>query len=90
MSAAERQVTVVNALGLHVRPAARLAAVAMQFRSEVRVARDGMEVNGKSSLDLLTLAATCGTVLTVRARGDDADAAVEAVVREVTSKFGEE
>lgn len=91
MPTVERQVTLLNNLGLHVRPAARLAAIAMQFRSDVRIGRDGEAgANAKSGLDLLTLSALYGTVLTVRATGEDAEAAVEAVVREVQAKFGEE
>lgn len=91
MSSVERQVTILNNLGLHVRPAARLAAIAMKFRSDIRIGceRDA-HANAKSSLDLLTLSAGHGTVLTVRATGDDAEAAVEAIVREIDAKFGEE
>ena len=90
MPRVDRQITVQNRLGLHVRPAAQLAAAAMKFRSEVRISREGGEVNAKSSLDLLTLAAVAGTVLTVRAEGDDADAAVQAIESLIASRFGEE
>jgi phosphocarrier protein len=88
-STIERQVTVVNRLGLHVRPAAQVAATAMQYRAEIRIARDGQEVDAKSSLDLLTLAAVEGVVLHVRAQGEDAAAAVEAVAGIIASGFGE-
>lgn len=90
MPSVERQLTIVNNLGLHVRPAARIATTAMQFRSDIRIARDRNEVNAKSSIDLLTLAAVSGTVLTLRANGDDAAAAVEAIAQLVESRFGEE
>jgi phosphocarrier protein len=90
MATAERQVTIQNTLGIHVRPAAQLAATAMKFQSDVRIAGDGQEINAKSSLEILTLAAVRGTVLTVRASGADAEDAIAAIIRLIASKFGEE
>jgi phosphocarrier protein HPr len=90
MPTAERRVTVINVLGLHVRPAAKLAAVAMRFQSDIRILRDSQEINAKSSLDLLTLAASHGVVLTLRASGEDAEAAVAAIADLIASGFGEE
>jgi phosphocarrier protein len=87
---AERQVTVLNALGLHVRPSAEFAGTASKFRSRVSVVKDGQAVNAKSSIDLLTLAAVAGTQLTLRAEGEDANDAVDALVRLIESRFGEE
>ena len=58
---AHRRVVMLNALGLHLRAADRFVEVAKQYRSDVHVARDGRAVNGKSILDLTTLAAECGT-----------------------------
>lgn len=87
---AEKQVTILNALGLHVRPSAEFAEAAGRFRSSVQVIKDGQVVNAKSSIDLLTLAAVAGTQLTLRAEGEDARAAVEALARLIEGKFGEE
>jgi phosphocarrier protein len=90
MPTVERQVTIDNQLGLHVRPAAQLATTAMRFQAAVWLLRDGQTINAKSSLELLTLAAVRGTVLTVRAQGNDAEAAVTAIVDLIESRFGEE
>jgi phosphocarrier protein len=87
---AERQVTIQNTLGLHVRPSAEFAGTASKFKSRVSVLKDGQTVNAKSSIDLLTLAAVAGTRLTLRAEGDDADQALDALSKLIESKFGEE
>jgi len=87
---AERHVTIQNTLGLHVRPSAEFAGTAAKFKSRVSVLKDGQTVNAKSSIDLLTLAAVEGTRLTLRAEGDDADQAVEALSKLIDSKFGED
>jgi phosphocarrier protein len=86
---AERRVTILNTLGLHVRPAAELAAAASRFRSTVSVIKDGQTVDAKSSIDLLTLAAGAGTQLVLRADGGDAQEAVDALARLVETRFGE-
>lgn len=87
---AERTVTIANMLGLHVRPSAEFAGTASKYRSRVSVIRDGQAVNAKSSIDLLTLAAIAGTQLTLRAEGEDAQQAVDALATLIESKFGEE
>jgi len=87
---AERNVMIQNTLGLHVRPSAEFAGTASKFKSRVSVMKDGQTVNAKSSIDLLTLAAVAGTRLTLRAEGDDADQAVEALSKLIDSKFGED
>jgi phosphocarrier protein len=87
---AEKSVTIQNMLGLHVRPSAEFAGTAAKFRSRVSVIKDGQTVNAKSSIDLLTLAAIAGTRLTLRAEGDDANEAVEALAVLIDGKFGEE
>ncbi len=87
---AERLVTIQNTLGLHVRPSAEFAGTASKFKSRVSVLKDGQTVNAKSSIDLLTLAAVSGTRLTLRAEGDDADQALDALSKLIDSKFGEE
>jgi phosphocarrier protein HPr len=81
--ALEREVVVTNELGLHARPAASFAALSGQFASEISVSRksDDKWVNGKSVLSLLSLAASRGTALRIRAEGTDAESALEALVR---------
>jgi phosphocarrier protein len=77
--AAEGTFTIRSELGLHARPAGEFVALAGTFESEISVGRGGEWVDGRSVLSLLSLAASCGTELTVRAAGPDADAAVAAL-----------
>ena len=86
----ERRVTILNELGLHVRPAQKFVEVATKFSSEVSVIKDGKSVNAKYHIDLLTLAAEPGAQLTIRAEGDDSAQAVESLAKLVESRFGEE
>ncbi|HLB36265.1 MAG TPA: HPr family phosphocarrier protein [Gemmatimonadales bacterium] len=85
----ERKVRIVNELGLHARPAAAFVKVAGRFTAEVTVSRDDMVVNGKSIMGVMTLAAEPGSELTIRAEGDDAQAAVDALVNLVAAGFHE-
>ena len=85
----EQTVAVVNPLGLHARPAAQLVKLASNFTSEIQLVKDGVPVNGKSIMGVMILAAECGSTLTVRAEGADAEAAVAALVELVASGFGE-
>jgi phosphocarrier protein len=84
-----RECTVANVLGLHARAAARFVHVASGFTSRVRVARDGREMDGKSILGLLLLAAGRGSVITITADGPDEGPALEALARLVQEGFGE-
>jgi phosphocarrier protein len=72
-------VSVTNRYGLHARPAAEFVKLASRFRSEVWVEKDGLEVNGKSIMGVLMLAAESGSTLRLRVVGDDAEAALEAL-----------
>jgi phosphocarrier protein len=83
-------VTVANVYGLHARPAAEFVKLAGTFESEIMVSKDGLEVNGKSIMGVMMLAAEKGSTIQIRARGTDAREAVEALVRLVTDGFGEE
>lgn len=85
----EREVRIENRNGLHARPAAEIVKAASRFASEVTIRRDDMEVNGKSIMGVMMLAAEYGTTLRLRASGDDADQAVEALAKLVASRFGE-
>ena len=83
------QVMIANKLGLHARAAAKLVHTASAFESEIFIGTDHEEVNAKSILGILTLAATKGTPLMVRAHGVDEQAAVDAISALFADKFGE-
>lgn len=85
----ERAVQVVNPNGIHARPAAEIVKVAGTFRAEITIARDDLEVNAKSIMGVMMLAAECGSTVRLRADGDDADGALEALSVLIASKFGE-
>jgi phosphocarrier protein len=83
------QVMITNKLGLHARAAAKLVHTASAFEAEIYIGTEHEEVNAKSILGILTLAATKGTPLIVRADGVDEKAAVEAIAALFADKFGE-
>jgi phosphocarrier protein len=85
-----RSVTIANPLGLHARAAARFVGTASRFRCRVRVARGGREMDGKSILGLLLLAASRGSVITITTEGADEAEALEALCRLVEQGFEEE
>ena len=89
MALVERKARIVNPLGLHARPAAEFVKTASRFRSEISVKKDEDYVNGKSILGVMTIAAEFGSELTIRAEGDDAEAAVAALVELVGRGFNE-
>ncbi len=86
----EREVTIINRLGLHMRAAGKFARMAAQFRSSVNILRDGLAVDGKSIVGLLTLAAAQGSTLTLRIDGADEEAAFTALKELMDSRFGED
>lgn len=86
----ERQVTIPNRLGLHARAAAKLVHTAGAFRAEVVLVRGGEEVDAKSILGILLLAAEQGVTIAIRCDGPDELEAVDAVVRLVEGGFGED
>lgn len=88
--AQERTFTIQNKRGLHARAAAKFAATAGAFTCEIEVERNGQSVPGRSIMGLMMLAASTGTDITVRARGDDADAALDAIGALITDKFEED
>ena len=85
-----RNVTIINRLGLHARAATRLVNCASDYVSEIIVKRGARSVNGKSIMGVLTLAAATGTDLTIEADGADEKQALEAVVRLISERFGED
>ena len=86
---AERTVQIVNKNGLHARPAAEIVKISAKYQSEITLSKDGMEVNGKSIMGVMMLAAECGSSIGLRAEGPDADAAVDALATLIANKFGE-
>ena len=86
---AERHVQIVNRNGLHARPAAEIVKAASKFKSDITIARDDLEVNGKSIMGVMMLAAECGATITLRAKGPDASDAIAAIASLVERKFGE-
>lgn len=88
--AVEQGFEILNRLGLHARAAAKLVHIANRFASEIRLVKDGVEVNAKSIMGVLMLAAPRETRILVRATGPDAAEAVEAIGALIAGKFGEE
>jgi phosphocarrier protein len=86
----EREVEIVNRLGLHARAAAKLVHTAGGFRSRVTLMKDGEEVDAKSILGILLMAAAQGTQLTVRCEGQDEEEAMRAVTGLIGNRFDEE
>lgn len=87
---AQREFTIQNKLGIHARPAAQFVKAASRFTSEIRVEKDGEEVDGKSIMGLMMLAAGHGSVITVIAEGDDAENAMAAIADLIDRKFEED
>jgi phosphotransferase system HPr (HPr) family protein len=87
---AKKEFTILNKLGIHARPAAQFVKTANRFQAEVFVEKDGEEVDGKSIMGLMMLAAGYGSVITVSSEGSDADAALEAIGDLISRKFEED
>ena len=85
----EREIKIVNKLGLHARAAAKLVKLTSTFRSKIELLKDGVTVDAKSILGVLTLAATNGTSLKLRIQGSDEEEATEAVTSLFASRFEE-
>jgi phosphocarrier protein len=86
---AERSVMVVNEAGIHARPSSEIVKTAARFTSQITLSLDGLDVNGKSIMGVMMLAAPCGSSVRVRAEGDDAEAAVAALAELFAAGFGE-
>jgi phosphocarrier protein len=87
---AELNIEIQNKLGLHARPAAMFVRIANQFSSEIIVEKDGEEINGKSIMGLMLLAAGQGSKLKITAQGQDAANALQAIAEIIEQKFNEE
>jgi len=85
----ERTVQVVNRNGVHARPAAEIVKLAAKYQADITVIRDDLEVNGKSIMGVMMLAAECGATLRLKADGPDAPQALDALATLIANKFGE-
>ncbi len=86
----ERTVRISNKYGLHARPAAEFVKLANRFQSDIWVKKEEMQVNGKSIMGVMMLAAEFGSEITIRASGEDAESALAALAELVSKGFGEE
>jgi len=86
---AERSVAIQNKLGLHARASARLAVTASAYPCDVFICKDGIEVNGKSIMGIMMLAAGKGSQITIRTEGKQDAAALSAIVQLINERFGE-
>jgi phosphocarrier protein HPr len=85
----ERDIQIVNKLGLHARASAKLTQTAVRFQSEVWLTRNGRRINGKSIMGVMMLAASRGTEIRIETQGADEEAAMNALVELIEDKFGE-
>jgi phosphocarrier protein HPr len=86
----ENKVTIINKLGLHARAAAKLVSTASGFSSKIKVAFNGKDVDGKSIMSVMMLAASKGCELTIKADGDDEAAAMAAILNLINNRFDED
>ncbi len=86
----EKEIPIVNRLGLHARPAAMFVRIASRHRSEVWVSKEGEEINGKSIMGLMMLAAGQGSKLRIRCEGPDAEKAMEELEELINARFNED
>ncbi len=86
---AEKKILIQNELGLHARAATKLVQLATKYPCEITVTKDGHEVNGKSIMGVLMLVASKGTWVTLKAKGDKAQDAIDALAALIDDKFGE-
>jgi len=87
---AEKNVNVINKLGIHARPASMIVQTAIKFQSTIQLTKDGAAADAKSIMSVMMLAAAQGSTVTVRADGEDAETAVDAVIELFNRKFNEE
>ena len=85
----EKSVKIQNELGLHARAATKLVQLAAKYPCDIAIGKDGHEVNGKSIMGVLMLVASKGTTVTIRAKGEKAQDAVDAIAQLIADKFGE-
>jgi phosphocarrier protein len=86
----KRRVTIINRLGLHARAAAKFVKLANRFEASVKIEKDGVLIDGKSILGILTLAAVQGTEITLKVSGKDEKSAIKALISLIELRFDEE
>ncbi|RTE65914.1 HPr family phosphocarrier protein [Amphritea opalescens] len=86
----EQKITIINKLGLHARAAAKLINVTSSFSSDIQLTKDGRQVDGKSIMSVMMLAASKGTELSVSTSGDDEQQAMDAIIQLINNRFDEE
>ena len=86
----QRDVEIVNKLGLHARPSAKLTQLASSFKSDVFMTRNGRRINAKSIMGVMMLAAAKGSTVTLETEGEDEQEAIDALAGLISSGFGEE
>lgn len=86
----EKEIVIINRLGLHARPAANFVRIASRYRSEIWVEKEGEQINGKSIMGLMMLAAGQGSKLMIRCEGPDADKAMEELEALINRRFDED
>ena len=86
----EKKVTIINKLGLHARAAVKFVKLANRFSSSVKIEKDGVVIDGKSILGILTLAAVQGTKIRLSVSGEDEKVTLQSLVALIENKFGEE
>jgi phosphocarrier protein len=85
----EREVQVINEAGIHARPAAEIVKTAARFRADITIVKEGLDVNARSIMGVMRLAAECGSTVLIKAEGDDAQAAIDAIADVIAAGFGE-
>ena len=85
----QKEVEIINKLGLHARASAKLTQAAGQYQSEIWLTRDGRRVNAKSIMGVMMLAASKGSIISIETDGTDEGAAMEALTNLIADKFGE-
>ena len=85
----ERKLKIINKLGVHARPASMIVKTASKFDADIFIDNDGIKISAKSIMGLMTMAASCGTVLKVSVDGPDEDLVLDAFEELFASKFGE-
>jgi len=86
----KRKIKISNKLGLHARASSKLVNITNQFESEIKISKENLEIDAKSILGILSLAASCGTEIVIKIVGNDEEDAMKKIIELFDSKFGEE
>jgi len=86
----EKDLEIINKLGLHARAAAKLIGVTTRFSADITLIKDGREVDGKSIMSVMMLAASQGTTLRIKTQGNDEESALEAITELINNRFDED